>query len=899
MLKSDFCCQSSLKTPHGEYTIYRLESLDQQGITRLDEIPYSIRTLLASLLRIHALDIATDEDILNLAKWSPDRTLRPEIPFRPARILMQDYSGVPSLVDLAALRSAIVKFGGDPEKINPLIPVDLVVDHSIQVDFFADPDALRRNSDLEFQRNRERYSFIKWAQKAFNNLRVTPPGTGIVHQVNLEYLSQVVLANEEAGNCLAYPDSVIGADSHTTSVNALGVVGWGVGGIEAEAIMLGQPYSIPSPDVIGLKLMGSLNEGVTATDLTLSITQILRQQGVVNTFVEFFGEGLDTLSLPDRIVIANMAPEYGANMCFFPVDEETLRYLRLTGRSHEIIERVEWFTKEQGLFRTQQSPHPQFSRVIELNLEQVEACLAGPKRPQDRVSLREIKTHFQKALKEPVSTCGYGLDEKAVTQTGIMGTNGGTIEIGHGAVVIAAITSCTNTSNPSLLIAAGLIARKALERGLTVKSYVKTSLAPGSRVVTEYLHQADLLEPLSRLGFNVVGYGCTTCIGNSGALPGEVVKAITSANLVATAVLSGSRNFEGRIHPLVRANFLTSPPLVVAYALAGTVDIDLDKEPLGRDPQGNPVYLHDIWPSNQEVQQVISDHVITDMYREKYANIFDANETWNNIPMVDGQLYPWDLESSYIREPSFFNDFIPAPSPISDICGARALAIFGDFITTDHISPAGSIPIDSPAGKYLSERGIAARDFNTYGSRRGNDQVMIRSIFSNLRLKNRMLPGIEGSFTLHQLDGEKMTIYDAITRYRQEGVPLVVIAGKEYGCGSSRDWAAKGIRLSGVRAVIAESFERIHRANLVGMGVLPLQFMPGENATRLELTGQETYTIEKLAEALVPYSIITVRISRPDNSTKTFQTQAQIFTTPEMTTLQNGGILPTILRNML
>ncbi|MBN1537480.1 MAG: aconitate hydratase AcnA [Anaerolineales bacterium] len=899
MSEDVFGARNILKTPHGEYMIYSIDSLERQTRVRMTALPFVIRTLLASQLMLYSQGVVTSRDVINLAGWKPYAAKRGFLPFRPARVLMQDYSGVSSLIDLAALRATLAKEGGDPSKINPLVPVDLVVDHSVQVDFFADRDAVSRNSDLEFQRNRERYEFIKWGQNAFSNLRVIPPGSGILHQINLEYFSPVVMAGEEKGVRLAYPDSIVGADSHTTTINALGVIGWGVGGIEAEAIMLGQPYGITTPDVIGVRLEGNLKDGATATDLALTINQLLHRKGFVDKFIEFFGAGLDTLSLPDRATIANMASECSATMFFFPVDDETLHYLRDTGRSNEVIERVEWYTKAQGLFRTSQIPVPQFTDTITLNLEDVEACLAGPKRPQDRLLLGELKKDFNEKLITPFSSCGYGLNDSDLMQKGVIGTNGGSVEIGHGAVVIAAITSCTNTSNPSLMLAAGLVARNALERGLKVKAYVKTSLAPGSRVTTEYLQKAELLEPLSHLGFNVVGYGCTTCIGNSGALPGEVVKAITGANLVTAAVLSGSRNFEGRIHPLVRANFLASPPLVVAYALAGTVDINLNDEPLGLDSLGIPVFLKDIWPSNQEILELVLKTFTPETFIEKYDRIFDENKAWNNLLAIDDVLYPWKSNSTYIREPILFQKSNDLQLPISDILGARALGILGDFISTDHISPAGAIPIESPAGKYLLEHGVAVRDFNTYGARRGNDQVMIRGAFSNLRLKNRMLSGTEGGFTIHQPEGEKMTFYDAAMRYEEEGVPLLLIAGKEYGGGSCRDWAAKGTRLLGVRAVIAESFERVHRSNLIAMGVLPLQFLTGEDVTSLALTGNEVYDIENLADHIAPDSSLTVRVSRPDGSMIFFKVQVQIRTPLEANFYKTGGIFPTLVRNML
>jgi aconitate hydratase len=812
---------------------------------------------------------------------------------------MQDFTGVPSIVELAAMREAVARMGGDPRKINPVVPVDLVIDHSVQVDFFASPDALMRNAELEFQRNRERYEFLRWGQNALNNFRVVPPATGIVHQVNLEYLAQVVIAQKREDGVSAFPDTLVGTDSHTTMINGLGVVGWGVGGIEAEAAMLGQPIDMLAPDVIGVKLYGQLSEGITATDLTLWITQMLRKKGVVDKFVEFYGPGISYLSLPDRATIANMAPEYGATIGYFPVDNETLRYLKLTGRSKELIDLVEYYFKEQGLFHTEDSPEPEYSESLEVNLESIETSLAGPKRPHDRVSLLNVKKSFDSALKAPIIDGGFELKEEELEKSVKFGANGHALKMSHGAVVIAAITSCTNTSNPSVMLAAGLVARKAVEKGLSVKPYVKTSLAPGSRVVTDYLDKAGLIEPLAKLGFNVVGYGCTTCIGNSGPLPGEVVKAITSGNLVAVSVLSGNRNFEGRIHPYVRANYLASPPLVIIYALAGTVNIDLLNEPLGYDPDGNPVYMKDIWPSNNEITKVVSENVSSDMFIEKYQSVFSGNTTWNTITSNGSELYPWDNSSTYIQEPPFFLDYSPDKTYIKPISGARVLAFLGDSITTDHISPAGSIPADSPAGKYLIANGVQVRDFNSYGSRRGNDRVMTRGTFANIRLKNRMVSGIEGGVTVHLPDGEHMSIYDAAMKYIGEGIPLIIVAGKDYGSGSSRDWAAKGTRLLGVKAVIAESFERIHRSNLVGMGVLPLQFLPGENSNSLGITGKEIFFIEGVDENIVPGAEVEIKMHIEGQSMVSFKAIARLNTQIEVEYYRNGGVLNTVLKNML
>jgi aconitate hydratase len=899
MFTDYFQAKDVLKTPHGNYSIFRLEKLERDGLVNLTRLPFSIRILLESVLRQCNEKDITRQDVVNLASWTPLPTERTTLPFRPARVVMQDFTGVPAIVDLAAMRTAMARLGGDPRKINPLVPVDLVVDHSVQVDFFASTDALVRNAELEFLRNRERYEFLRWGQKAFDSFRVVPPATGIVHQVNLEYLAQVVLAMQVGNETLAFPDTLVGTDSHTTMINSLGVVGWGVGGIEAEAAMLGQPIDMLAPDVIGFKLYGELAEGVTATDLTLTVTQILRKKGVVDKFVEFYGPGLEAISLPDRATIANMAPEYGATIGFFPVDVETLRYLRLTSRSEEAVERVEFYCKEQGIFRTASTPDPQFTDTLELDLSTVVPSLAGPKRPQDRVPLSDVQQTFHSALTAPVTERGYELNETDLGTKVQVGTNGHSTEISHGAVVIAAITSCTNTSNPSVMIGAGLVAKKAVERGLRVKPYVKTSLAPGSRVVTEYLQKADLLEPLAKLGFNIVGYGCTTCIGNSGPLPGEVVKAITAGKLVAAGVLSGNRNFEGRIHPYVKANYLASPPLVVAYALAGTIDINLYNDPLGVDTNGDPVYLHDIWPTNLEIQETVAQAVLSDMFQQKYAAVFMGNETWNAIQVGESELYAWNLDSTYIQEPPFFVELTREVQPVRDILGARVLAFLGDSITTDHISPAGSIPADGPAGKYLVAHGVQPRDFNSFGSRRGNDRVMTRGTFANIRLKNRLVPGTEGGVTIHLPDGEQMSIYDASVSYRQEGVPLIVMAGKEYGTGSSRDWAAKGTNLLGVRAVIAESYERIHRSNLVGMGVLPLQFKPGENADSLGLTGRELFYIEGLSDDMSPQEEVVVRAKKETGSVMAFKVIVRLNTSVEVEYYRNGGVLNTVLRNML
>ncbi|MCL4273989.1 MAG: aconitate hydratase AcnA [Anaerolineales bacterium] len=893
-----FNSRSVLKTGGKEYAMYRLDALEKAGLTKLSKLPYSIRILLEAALRQCNDREITQTDVKNIAAWSP-KGARPGIPFLPARVVMQDFTGVPAVVDLAAMRAAVARLGGDPKKINPLVPVDLVIDHSVQVDFFATADALNRNTEVEFQRNRERYEFLKWGQKAFSNFRVVPPMTGIVHQVNLEYLADVVMTKDENGTLVAFPDTLVGTDSHTTMINGLGVVGWGVGGIEAEAVMLGQPMDMLLPEVIGFKLYGKLKEGVTATDLVLTVTQMLRKKGVVDKFVEFYGDGLSNMSLPDRATIGNMAPEYGATMGYFPVDEETLRYMRLTGRPEEVIARTEAYFREQGLFCDANSPEPEFTDTLELDLASVVPSLAGPKRPQDRVALTDMQDTFKKALTAPVKDRGYELSGEALTREATFGTNGGTQKMKHGAVVIAAITSCTNTSNPSVLVAAGLVARKAVEKGLNVKPYVKTSLAPGSRVVTEYLKKAGLIDPLSKLGFNVIAYGCTTCIGNSGPLPGEVAKAVTGSDLVAAAVISGNRNFEGRVHPLVKANFLASPPLVVAYALAGTVDIDLNNEPLGTGSDGAAVYLKDLWPSQKEIQEAIAASVNAEMFMDKYSDVFSGSDMWQNIQVAEGDLFEWSDESTYIHHPPYFQTLtIDVPS-IQPIRGARVLGLFGDSITTDHISPAGNIAIDSPAGKFLQERGVQPKDFNQYGTRRGNDLVMARGTFANIRLKNIMVAPKEGNWTKLQPSGEVMPIFDAAMKYKESGIPTIVLAGKEYGTGSSRDWAAKGPMLQGVKVVIAESFERIHRSNLVGMGVLPLRFADGQNAESLGLDGSEVFDIEGLDDGIKPQSQIIVKARKSNGNVIEFKATALLNTDVEVNYYRNGGILHTVLRNLV
>ena len=898
MQNDRFQALNSLKTSSSNFQYFDIGKLEQDGYTKLNRLPFSLRILLESLIRNCDGNRITTQDVLNLAQWQPLDKSRASIPFKPSRVLMQDFTGVPAIVDLAAMRSALNRSGIDPSKINPVVPVDLVIDHSVQVDFFASPDALRRNSEIEFQRNRERYEFLRWGQKAFKNFRVIPPATGIVHQVNLEYLASIVMSDKLNGELTAYPDTLVGTDSHTTMINGLGVLGWGVGGIEAEAAILGQPIDLVIPDVIGFELVGDLNEGVTATDLTLTITQMLREKGVVEKFVEFFGSGLDYLSLPDRATISNMAPEYGATASFFPVDKETLRYLRLTGRPEEQVELVEFYCKKQKLYRTEDTPSPEFSDRIQLDLNTVEPSVAGPKRPQDRIPIKEAKKKFIATLTDDLSRGGYGINESNLKKKSPL--NGKNTEIRHGAVVIAAITSCTNTSNPSVMIAAGLLAKKAIESGLSIPAHIKTSLAPGSRVVTEYLDQSGLLEPLARLGFNIVGYGCTTCIGNSGPLPIEVVKAITSADLVSVAVLSGNRNFEGRIHPYVRANYLASPPLVIAYALAGNININLLSEPLGENKNtGEQVYLKDIWPSNQEILDIMESSIKPAIFLEKYSNVFTGNETWNEIQVAGSEIFQWNDGSTYIQEPPFFEKIDKMMPQVDDILNARAIAVLGDSITTDHISPAGTFSPDSPAGKYLEGLGVPQRNFNTYGSRRGNDRVMTRGTFANIRLKNLLVPGVEGGVTIHLPDGEQMSIFDAAQIYKKDNVPLIVLAGEEYGTGSSRDWAAKGTLLLGINAVIARSFERIHRSNLIGMGVLPLEFKPGDSVESLGLSGKEKYSIVGLSGNIDNGKEVLVRAENEDGKQVEFKVLVRLNTPIEIEYYKNGGILHTVLRSML
>jgi len=906
-LHDPFGARAPLVVGDRRYIVYRLDALAERAGADLSRLPFSVKVVLEALLRNVGDGFTTTDDVIALAQWTPASAGQREVAFKPARVLMQDFTGVPAVVDLAAMRDAMARLGGDPAKINPLVQADLVIDHSVQVDAFGHGMALQLNARLEFERNRERYEFLRWGQQAFANFNVVPPATGICHQVNLEYLAKGVLTKTIDGEPVAMPDTLVGTDSHTTMINGLGVLGWGVGGIEAEAVLLGQPLAMLTPEVVGVKLSGVLRPGATATDLVLHVTEMLRKHGVVDKFVEFCGAGLSGLSLADRATIANMAPEYGATCGFFPVDAETLAYLRGTGRPEEVVALVEAYCREQGLFRTDDSPIPTFNTLLELDLATVEPSVAGPRRPQDRVPLARLKPAFNQAMK---STFGRDVPEYAgngarhAERADLYGASRTPLTLGdretalaHGATIIAAITSCTNTSNPSVMLAAGLLAKKAVEKGLRVPPYVKTSLAPGSRVVSEYLANAGLQEYLDRLGFNIVGYGCTTCIGNSGPVADEIARAVKDQNLVVSAVLSGNRNFEGRINPVVRANYLASPPLVVAFAIAGTVDIDMHHEPLGSDADGAPVYLADIWPAPEEVAETMAASLSADLFRAQYANVFTGNDTWNAIPVAGGDLYAWDAASTYIQNPPYFAGMTREVPPLTSIRGARALALLSDSVTTDHISPAGSIARESPAGQYLIAHGVQPADFNSYGARRGNHEVMMRGTFANIRLKNAMVPGVEGGYTVYLPTGEQMSIYDAAMRYQSDGTPLVVLAGKEYGTGSSRDWAAKGTFLLGVRAVIAESFERIHRSNLVGMGVLPLTFAPGESWQSLGLTGSETFTIEGI-ETLRPGQELTVRARRSDGSEIAFSVRARVHSEGELAYYRNGGILHYVLRQL-
>ena len=915
-----FNAVSTLDTSAGALTYYNLDSLMRTGVADIHRLPYSIKILLENLLRRYDGEVVSQEDIVALARWSPAAIVSRELPFLPARVLLQDFTGIPVVIDLAALRAEVARKGGEPGRVNPSLMVDLVVDHSVQIDAFGTPDAFRINVDREYERNRERYAFLRWSQQAFDNFRVVPPGAGIVHQVNLEFLASVVQTININGTPVALPDTLVGTDSHTTMVNGLGVLGWGVGGIEAEAAMLSQPLPLLAPEVIGVRLTGALSEGVTATDLVLTVTEMLRKYGVVGKFVEYFGTGLSNLSLPDRATIANMSPEYGATCGYFPVDAETLRYLRMTGRPEPLIDLVERYCRAQGLFREDDSPDPVFTDTVELELSTVVASLAGPRRPQDRVALADVPKSLHQAFVDffpqiaptkseerfdweggatedhDIPHVAEGIRHAAGAVDVVL--NGKTVEIGHGSVAIAAITSCTNTSNPSVMLAAGLLAKNAVERGLTVPPSVKTSLAPGSRAVVEYLENAGVMTYLDQLHFNLVGFGCTTCIGNSGPLDEPIATAVEENDLCVAAVLSGNRNFEGRIHPQVRASYLASPPLVVAFALAGTVDIDMVNEPLGTGRDGNPVYLRDIWPTSADVQQAVQESVMPQSFRETYEHIFDGDERWWSLQVPEGRVWQFDPESTYLREPPFVQGLPPEPDPIADIHDARVLVMVGDSVTTDHISPAGSIKLDSPAGKYLQQHEVPPGEFNSYGSRRGNHEVMLRGTFANIRLKNE-LADETGGWTEHLPDGDKMTIYDAAMRYQDEGVALIVIAGKEYGTGSSRDWAAKGTNLLGVSAVLAESYERIHRSNLIGMGVLPLQFMPGEGRQTLGLTGKESYHIAGLDTDLIPGKHVSVRAVSEYGTDIVFEAIVRIDSGLEIDQYRHGGILPYILRKML
>ena len=885
-MSNSFSTRSSLSVGANSYEIYRLPALEKD----ISRLPYSLKVLLENLLRFEDDKTVTRDDIEALINWDPKAEPNQEIAYRPARVLMQDFTGVPAVVDLAAMRDAMKALGGDPEKINPLQPAELVIDHSVQIDSFGNSGAIDLNAKIEYQRNQERYSFLKWGQKAFSNFKVVPPDTGIVHQVNLEYLGRVVFGQENNGVLQAYPDTLVGTDSHTTMINGLGVLGWGVGGIEAEAAMLGQPVSMLIPQVVGFKLHGELPEGATATDLVLLVVEMLRKHGVVGKFVEFFGEGLDHLSLADRATLANMAPEYGATCGIFPIDQETLNYLRLSGRDEDQIALVEAYAKEQGMFRTPAQPDAEYTSIVELDMSTVVPSLAGPKRPQDRIPLSASKTMFNDALSALQA-------ERNLSSKPAKGTiNGQDFELDDGAVVIASITSCTNTSNPSVMLGAGLVARKAAARGLQVKPWVKTSLAPGSQVVTEYLKQAGLMTDLETLGFHVIGYGCATCIGNSGPLPEPVSAAITEGNLSVCSVLSGNRNFEGRIHAEVRMNYLASPPLVVAYAIAGSMNIDVYNEALGQDSEGHDVFLKDIWPTQKEVSDAVAQNVNREEFTGVYRDIFKGAERWVDLDSPEGQLFGWSNDSTYIRNPPYFEGMSKEPGEIAEIQGARVLALLGDSVTTDHISPAGAIKADSPAGEYLLAQGVQPGDFNSLGSRRGNHEVMMRGTFANIRLRNLMAPGTEGGVTVHQPSGEQMSIYDAAMRYRDEAVPLVVLAGKEYGSGSSRDWAAKGPRLLGVKAVIAESYERIHRTNLVCMGILPLQYMDGDTAASLGLNGTETYSIDGLGDGSAKQ--VTVRALAEDGSETKFQARVRIDTPQEIEYYRHGGILHYVLRQL-
>lgn len=881
------------------YDYYRLKKLEEEGVTELSRLPYSIRVLLESVLRQQDGRAITKEHVENLAKWGTAEVSKDiDVPFKPARVVLQDFTGVPTVVDLASLRKAMSDLGGDPNKINPEIPVDLVVDHSVQVDAYGFAGALMKNMDIEFERNEERYKFLRWAQTAFDNYRAVPPATGIVHQVNLEYLASVVLEKNDGEGNVAYPDSLVGTDSHTTMINGLGVLGWGVGGIEAEASMLGQPSYFPVPDVVGVKIIGEVNPGVTATDVALVVTEMLRNEKVVGKFVEFFGPSLHTMPLSDRATIANMAPEYGATCGFFPVDTETLNYLRTTGRPEELIDLVEAYSKANDLFYTPDQADPSFTKTLTLDLSKVEPSLAGPKRPQDRINLSDLQSAFVDSVTAPAGHSGFGLDRAELDKTATVNYTDGAVDMRTGDVAIAAITSCTNTSNPYVMVGAGLVAKKAVERGLTVPKFVKTSLAPGSKVVTDYLDKAGLTPYLDQLGFNTVGYGCTTCIGNSGPLDREVEEAITSNDLLVSSVLSGNRNFEGRVHPLVKANFLASPPLVVAYALAGSVNFDIMNESFGTDKDGNEVFFKDIWPSNDEIKMVVQDVVSPEAFRKEYDTVFTGNERWNALDVPEGNLYDFSDDSTYIQNPPFFENLEPEAGEVHALNGLRVIGKFADSVTTDHISPAGAFSKTTPAGQYLQSKGVAPLDFNSYGSRRGNHEVMMRGTFANIRIRNQVAPGTEGGFTTYWPTGEIMPMYDAAMKYKEQGTGLVVFAGNDYGMGSSRDWAAKGTNLLGIRAVIAQSFERIHRSNLVMMGVLPLQFMDGESADSLGLTGEEAIDIQ-VDESVRPRDILNVKATHENGTVTEFKVVARFDSEVEIDYYRHGGILQMVLRNKL
>jgi aconitate hydratase A / 2-methylisocitrate dehydratase len=896
-VRDPFGVRGTVEAGGHAYSIYSLPKLTESGVANIDRLPFVVRIMLENLLRHVGTEFATADDVTTFANWDPAKaTPDIELAYLPARVILQDFTGVPCVVDLAAMRSAVARMGGDVSKINPLVPVDLVIDHSVQVDRFGTMMAFGQNVAFEYERNRERYMLLRWAQEAMQNFRVVPPGTGIVHQVNLEYLASVVASREIDGEMVAFPDTLVGTDSHTTMISGLGVLGWGVGGIEAEAVLLGQPLYQLMPEVVGVKLSGQLEPGATATDLVLRVTEMLRSFGVVGRFVEFFGAGLSSLPLADRATIANMSPEYGATTGFFPVDDVTLGYLRKTGRSTEQVDLVERYCKQQSLFRTDATPDPVYNAVLELDLGSIRPSVAGPRRPQDRIELDNVKSTFRAAYADRLPSAN---GEEAPLPGVPIKVGESIAHVRHGSVVIAAITSCTNTSNPSVMLGAGLLAKKAVERGLDVAPYVKTSLAPGSQVVTRYLDQSGLTGYLEALGFHTVGYGCTTCIGNSGPLPGAVAEAVDDNELVVAAVLSGNRNFEGRVHQQVRASFLASPPLVVAYALAGTVDIDLARDPLGIDPNGQPVYLADIWPTRDEVEAVVAENVTSEMFQEEYATVFDGDDRWKTLPVPTGELYHWDPESTYVQEPPYFIDMSPEPQPVHDIAGARVLVLVGDSVTTDHISPAGAIARTSPAAQYLVNNDVEPRDFNSYGSRRGNHEVMVRGTFANIRLRNLLVPGKEGNLTVYLPTGEEMSIYDASYLYQRENIPLLAIAGKEYGSGSSRDWAAKGPMLLGIKAIIAESYERIHRSNLIGMGVLPLQFKPGENLGTFGLNGTETFAISGIADNLTPRKVMTVTATKSDGSTVSFEAVARIDSKVEVGYYKNGGILQTVLRRLM